>query len=67
MKVSDDDYDPMKHNYYRKVLDLSLALPKGSAFEAIVVHDDDCAFYYGKEKYCNCDAVILFQERTEPQ
>lgn len=50
--------DPMKHNYFRKLLLLHAAglVPTGCVAEVTYFHDDWCAIYLGG--YCNCDPDI---------
>jgi hypothetical protein len=50
--------DPMKHNYYKKLMALYAAekLPRRGLSEVDILHDDWCAIYTGG--YCNCQPEI---------
>jgi len=51
-------YDPTKHNYYPKLMELyrngKIAIP--SLYEVDIYHDDWCRIYRGG--YCNCEPEV---------
>ena len=55
--ITTDDRDPTKHNYFKKVMELSKldAVKKGHSTISIH-HDEWCKIYKGK--YCNCDPDV---------
>jgi hypothetical protein len=51
-------YDPMKHNYMKRLWELYLQgkIPEASLSWVDIYHDDWCGIYRGR--YCNCDPVL---------
>lgn len=51
-------FDPRRHNYYRKLLQLFAEgkLPRVGVEEVDIYHDDWCRIYRGG--YCNCDPEV---------
>ncbi|MCI0464975.1 MAG: hypothetical protein L0Z62_49265 [Gemmataceae bacterium] len=58
-------FDPRKHNYYRKLIEL-FEQSKHSAEllqEVDIYHDDWCDIYRGG--YCNCDPEVELRRPPE--
>ena len=62
-------FDPRKHNYYRKVMELvergEVQLCPGQVREVDIYHDDWCGIYRGD--YCDCDPEIEVRPAMEPK
>jgi hypothetical protein len=57
-------YNPMKHNYMRKLMKLQQKgkLPNGVCLaELDIYHDDWCGIYRGD--YCNCHPVVKLRKQ----
>jgi hypothetical protein len=58
-------YDPRKHNYYQKVIELfeQGKVPPGCIREVDVWHDEWCDIYRGG--YCNCEPEVTVRPPPE--
>ena len=58
-------YDPRKHNYFKKVLELleKVEVVPGRIAEVDVYHDDGCALYRGE--YCDCEPEVRLRPPPE--
>jgi hypothetical protein len=56
-------YDPMKHNYMKKLAEMQARgeLPAAGLSDVDIAHDDWCAIYTGS--YCNCEPEIRIRKR----
>ena len=58
-------FDPRKHNYFPKVMELIERgeVPPARVSEVDIYHDDWCRIYRGG--YCNCDPEVKLRPPPE--
>jgi hypothetical protein len=58
-------FDPRKHNYYRKLLELYRQgkVAPGRLMDVDIYHDDWCRIYRGG--YCNCHPEVKLRSPPE--